>query len=702
MFKKLEEIPENLKKNGLFCVWRGETRNGKQAKAPYNPMTGAKAQCNNPETFSTYEVATMAAEDYDGIGVGIFGDLVAIDLDHCLNDNGMESWAADIVRKMHTYTEISPSGKGLRLYCRVTLPFVYDRQRYYINRRLDSQTGAGIEVYVAGVTNKYATITGDVLPVPYDTSNLEPRNRELCEVLEKYMVRSSAVSHASDGGWQGKAAVSINDETLLEKACRAKNGDAFERLWRGDWERDYPSHSHADLALCGRLAYWTGCNATQMDRLFRQSGLYRSDKWDRRSGGSTYGADTIQQAIAGCQRVYEGPKEGGYPMEGLEPPPFNGRQEPISPQEEVTPPSVEDKIIRAGKLTMIRASDVAYEEPHWIIKPYLQAGKGTLIQGNNGAGKTSFLCGLVAHISTGEPFLGISVDAPGNAVICTVEDDQPVLRGRIEESGGNLDRCLFINETSGLTITSPDLEKAIQVVSAKLLVFDPLQAFLGPIDMNRANETRPVLAALFEMCKRNDCACAIIAHTGKSSDEKSVVNRSLGSVDIPASMRSIIHVIENPEDEEEHIAFHVKSSNAPCGKTIHYRIVDRGGVQWTELTKLKVDEFARRCKEHGQMGITYDHEPLVQVFNALITARPGGGFWSYADLTEEGCKILGFPPYQDLRDLRSKIDALAKDLLQKDGLIVTHGQKGRANKSGIRIQRYRQPEGYQTRLEDVG
>lgn len=301
--------------------------------------------------------------------------------------------------------------------------------------------------------------------------------------------------------------------------------------------------------------------------------------------------------------------------------------------------------------------------------------------------------------------MSISVDDPGTVLVCSVEDEQSVLRGRIEENGGNLERCVLINETSGLTITSPDLEKAIKAVSAKLLIIDPLQAFLGAnVDMNRANETWPVLAALFEMCKRNGCACIIIAHTGKASGDKSPVNRSLGSVDIPAAMRSIIHIMEHPEDENERVAVHVKSSNARNGKTLHYRIVDRGGVQWTELSELREADFARiaRRKEREQLGIVYENEPLVQVFNALMTARPGGGFWSYAELAEEGSKILGFPPYQDLRDLRYKIDGLARDLLQKDGLIVTHGQKGRANKSGIRIQRYRQPEGYQTSLEGVG
>ena len=101
-------------------------------------------------------------------------------------------------------------------------------------------------------------------------------------------------------------------------------------------------------------------------------------------------------------------------------------------------------------------------------------------------------------------------------------------------------------------------------------------------------------------------------------------------------------------------------------------------------------------------GIPYDKEPLVQVFLQLITDRPGGGFWSYAELKEAGAKILGFPPFSDLRDLRNKLDCgLARELQQRDGLIVTHSAKGRGNVRGIRIEQYKVPDGYQTKIVDL-
>lgn len=193
--------------------------------------------------------------------------------------------------------------------------------------------------------------------------------------------------------------------------------------------------------------------------------------------------------------------------------------------------------IRQKKPYLICAADIPYEPPRWTITPYIQRGKGTLIQGDNGTGKTVLACGFAAAVSSGNPILGIHVEAPGSVIVLSVEDDFPILRGRIEASGGDVNRCRFVGESYQLTITSPELEELVKEVSAKLIILDPLQAFLGAkIDMFRANETRPALAALFEMCDRNDCACLIVGHNGKNVVNKSAVNMALGSVDIPASM----------------------------------------------------------------------------------------------------------------------------------------------------------------------
>ena len=351
---------------------------------------------------------------------------------------------------------------------------------------------------------------------------------------------------------------------------------------------------------------------------------------------------------------------------------------------------------------LIRACDVPYEPPRWTIAPYFQRGKGTLIQGDNGTGKTAFMCAIAAHVTTGNPLLDIPVAAPGDVVILSVEDDLPVLRGRIEADGGDLTKCHFMANAAGLTFTSAEVEASVKQVNAKMIIFDPIQAFMGAgVDMFRPNETRPQLAKLFEMCDRNDCSCAIISHTGKAGD-KSPVNRALGSVDIPAAMRSVMELTTSPDDPEECVMVHIKCSNAPKGKSIAYTIGSHGGVHWVGFSPLTVEDLTliAKRKAKDKPVIHYENEPLVQVFNQLITDRPGGGFWSYADLKSEGAKILGYPPYADLTDLRQKLDnGLARELQQRDGLIVTHSAKGKNNVRGISIEHYTQPEGYQTKIQ---
>ena len=287
-------LPAELRESGLFCCWRYETRPGtdKPTKVPYNPRTGGGAQSTNPGTFAPLSVALDAVErgGYDGIGVGIFGNLGAIDIDHCLDDAGRPSeLARDIAGTIHGYTERSPSGKGLRILFTVPAGFQYDKARYYINNQKQ-----GLEVYIAGATQKYVTVTGDAINPGYP---LEERGEQLAAVLEKYMVRPRRAAPAP------AQAVDLDDAGLIERAKRSKNGAAFTALWNGD-TTGYQSRSEADIALCNMLAFWTNKDAGRMDRLFRASGLMR-DKWNRRQSGSTYGALTIQNAIDTTREGYD-------------------------------------------------------------------------------------------------------------------------------------------------------------------------------------------------------------------------------------------------------------------------------------------------------------------------------------------------------------------------------------------------------------
>jgi hypothetical protein len=275
----LLNIPEQLRQCPRWVVWRREKRHRKFTKVPYNARTGKKASSTDRATWSTFAEATAAYATgrYSGIGFvlsdddGIFG----IDLDKCRNreTGALEPWAQDEVNGMKTYTEGSPSGDGVHMFGIGKLPPGGRRK-------------GRIEVYESA---RYLTVTGDHIPgTPLTVEDCSDRVADFHESNF-----GAAVAPRTVG-------TRLDDEAVLAKAKAAKNGAKFVRLWGGDWS-DYPSQSEAELALCAMLAYWCGGDTAQMDRLFRQSGLYRP-KWDEPhfSGGRTYGQATVEKAAQGC------------------------------------------------------------------------------------------------------------------------------------------------------------------------------------------------------------------------------------------------------------------------------------------------------------------------------------------------------------------------------------------------------------------
>lgn len=295
-------LPAGLKQFP-FCCWKYEPRENsdKPAKVPYNPRTGARANTADPSTFVSFEAAERALVTgaYNGIGVLIAGNLAAIDIDHCIDDNGQLSPIADdIVKRMESYTEISPSGRGLRILFRVPPDFHFDSRRYYINNQK-----LRVEIYVAGATVKYVTVTGRVLT---SDVSLEVRGPELEAVLEKYMLRpqpqAPALAPAAPLASTG-VQLMVADHQLIATVQQSPSGTAFMSLGRGNKSAYNNDHSNADLGFCNYLAAHTD-DPEQIDRIFRASKLMRP-KWDEPRGDSTYGWITIHKAIAGAQSYRE-------------------------------------------------------------------------------------------------------------------------------------------------------------------------------------------------------------------------------------------------------------------------------------------------------------------------------------------------------------------------------------------------------------
>ena len=281
-----EHLPSEIKKKGRFILWRYEERKGQKTKVPYQ-TNGIKADPGNIKCFVSFEEILAAFDNgkYDGLGLFIGGDISAIDVDDCIIDGGLTEMAETIINTMDSYTERSPSGNGVHILFNAD-GLIYDAGRYYINNRKNH-----VEEYIAGSTTKYVTLTGDCIR----HRGLEKRKNQAIEVAEKYMVRPQKLNTTPSAAAPGSF---LSDESVLEKAGNAQNGEKFKRLWDGDCSA-FDSQSEADLALCSMLAFWCGGDTEQIDRLFRKSGLYR-DKWDR----FDYQRDTLRNAINGCGDFY--------------------------------------------------------------------------------------------------------------------------------------------------------------------------------------------------------------------------------------------------------------------------------------------------------------------------------------------------------------------------------------------------------------
>ena len=274
MITKIENIPDELKKVNQWVCWVGAD------KIPKNPANGKNAQSNNSATWGTFKQAVKACDTYgfDGVGFMFANGYFGVDLDHCLDN---VDFCDEFVETLESYAEISKSGSGIHIICKGKLP---DGAR----RR------GNVEMYSSG---RYFICTGNVYNQKYKDVN---------ECTESIKVLYSKYLPVDVPKVEKRRIepVDLEDEEIIDKARNCKSGYVFNILYSGNWQGLYSSQSEADLAFCNQLAFWTGRNETQMDRIFRSSGLMR-DKWDKKRGAKTYGEITIGKACANCVEVYE-------------------------------------------------------------------------------------------------------------------------------------------------------------------------------------------------------------------------------------------------------------------------------------------------------------------------------------------------------------------------------------------------------------
>jgi hypothetical protein len=277
---------------------------------------------------------------------------------------------------------------------------------------------------------------------------------------------------------------------------------------------------------------------------------------------------------------------------------------------------------------------VPRETVEWIWNPWLPLGKLSILEGDPKVGKTTIALQLCAIISRGWPFPDVNGRpgtpfGPAPVIFLNAEDGLgDTLGPRLDHAQADCSKIAAMTairvkegaKVSERMVTLQDVQEIEQVVAqigAKLIVVDPIQAYFGAkVDMHRANETRPVLAALGAMAIRQKCAVLIIRHLRKSGGR--AIESGMGSIDLSGAARSIMVAVKNPDDPQKRILAHTACNLALESKSIGYTLID--GFAWTGVDERSADELSNTTKPATPKGAKADE--AANWLETLLTTAP--------------------------------------------------------------------------------
>ena len=284
------KVPYELKELNRWCCFKIMERQGRQTKVPINANTGELAKSNDESTWADFDTALASSVHYDGIGfffkepyIGIDIDDVRNDIERYKNDDTDNNIVSEFVDMLGSYAEISPSGNGLHIIIKGELPPKGRRK-------------GNIEIYDSG---RFFTVTGNAIGGYTHISDDSDYGR-INYLHNKYIASSEPVATHDPVIKQGN---NLSEDEIIRIALNSKNGMRIKLFMQGGWEQFYDSQSEADMAFANDLAFWTACDYSMMDSIFRRSDLYR-EKWDRKTGDSVYGELTLNKAIQDCTNVF--------------------------------------------------------------------------------------------------------------------------------------------------------------------------------------------------------------------------------------------------------------------------------------------------------------------------------------------------------------------------------------------------------------
>lgn len=281
----LDAVPAELEREPIWLLWRYVKKKvgDKPTKVPYEIDRKTWAKWQDPSVLTTLDEARASLTKGKGWGIGFVfrgdNDLVGVDIDKARDpDTGaLSDEARDIISTLNSYTEVSPSGTGVHILVRGSLP------------ASSANKHGGFEVYEK---DRFFTFTGQRIE---GTPSAISQNQLGIETFCRKYMSKPKIEQASSS--PNGAIVLHEDSVVMAAMFRSENRAEIRALWEGDTSAYGDDNSDADLALTNHLGFFTNYNREQMDRLFRQSKLMRA-KWDEQRGGSTYGEMTLDKVFS--------------------------------------------------------------------------------------------------------------------------------------------------------------------------------------------------------------------------------------------------------------------------------------------------------------------------------------------------------------------------------------------------------------------
>ncbi len=286
------------------------------------------------------------------------------------------------------------------------------------------------------------------------------------------------------------------------------------------------------------------------------------------------------------------------------------------------------------ELKMINMSDVMTCQVDWLWYPFIPYGKLTIIQGDPGDGKSTLILNIAARLSNGE---GLDEEMtpiePMNVIYQTAEDGlADTVKPRLEQAGADCSRISIIDESEkSVSMVDERLEEAIIKQKAKLLILDPIQAYLGSgTDMNRANEARDMTKKLGALAEKTGCAIVLIGHMNKAGGNKAAY-RGMGSIDFFAVARSVLLVGRIEGQDNMRAVIQIKNNLAAFGHSKAFELCNEG-FRWIGDYEITADEvlggFAPKGNKLEQAKqllreLSNEHEMLPSADIIELTKQAG-------------------------------------------------------------------------------